>query len=368
MKNNSGIPILYYHSIADHEYENEWSFLSINISLFKNQIEYLRKKGYYACDWDELYSHIDGEHKLPEKTVMFHFDDGFLDNWSVVFPIMKEAGFKYSIVVTPDFIQDGEVRPFVSQTKESNKENWWGYLNRKEIKIMSESGLVDFQAHGYTHTWYESSSDLIDVYDGSQFYPHLIWNTASELKPYWLNQSNKLSLGYPILEYKKSLELDKRFIVNNDFIKESIKLYNIKKSKEENLLKIKELKSRYEDRQILGRYETELEVTERLMKELKETRLFLEDIINKPVEYVVFPGGGNSEKVKLLAKEAGYKLISKGAQPNTYNSKVYQVERYSAAYGFPKVFFNELNLIFLRLQLARAKGNWLVVNLFKMLR
>ena len=75
------------------------------------------------------------------------------------------SSFKYSVLITPEFVQEGEVRPFVEQTSEHNKENWWGYLNKKEIKKMTDSNLVDFQAHGYTHTWYESSQELIDIYD-----------------------------------------------------------------------------------------------------------------------------------------------------------------------------------------------------------
>jgi len=364
----TGIPILYYHSIADHEVKNEWSFLSISIRLFKNQMDYLHKNGYYTCNWKELEDHIQGKKQLPEKTVMFHFDDGFLDNWSVVFPIMKEKNFKYSIVVTPEFIQEGEVRPFVSKTKESNKNDWWGYLNRNEMMIMSESGLVDFQAHGYTHTWYESSDQLIDVYDGNQFYPHLLWNLEPHTKPYWLNQPNKLSLGNPVFEYKKSLELDKRFLVNSDFIRESINIYDDSKTKEENLYILRELKEKYKRKDTLGRYETENESYERLMKELKDARLFIEDITSKPVKYVVFPGGGNSEKVKLLAKKAGYKLISKGIAPNAFNSKIYQIQRYSAAYGFPKKLNENLNILFLKLQLKRAKGNYMVTKLFNLLR
>ncbi|WP_417873717.1 polysaccharide deacetylase family protein [Xanthomarina gelatinilytica] len=366
--NNNGIPILYYHSIADHPKESQWSFLSIGIKLFKKQINYLKKKGYYACNWDELYGHIQGVKQLPEKTVMFHFDDGFLDNWSVVFPIMENANFKYSIVVTPDFIQEGEVRPFVTQTNEDNKKDWWGYLNKKEMKLMSESGLVDFQAHGFTHTWYESSDSLIDVNDGNTFYPHLLWNNSPEIKPYWLTKPISIAFGFPIFEFKKSLELDKRFIVNDIFVEEAINLFDTKKSKGENLLEIQRLRDEYIKRNALGRYESKEESHSRLMKELKGARLFIENIINKPVEYVVFPGGGNSEKVKELAREAGYKLISKGTRPNAFNSKIYQVERYSAAYGFPAIFFNELNLLFLKLQLARANGNKLVNQVFKIIK
>ena len=208
------IPILYYHSVANHQSKKYWSFLSVDILTFKLQIKLLFLLGYKSCNWKELYEHINGINLLPKKTVMFHFDDGFLDNWTVVFPIMKKYNFKYSVLITPEFVQEGEVRPFVEQTSEHNKENWWGYLNKKEIKKMTDSNLVDFQAHGYTHTWYESSQELIDIYDENNFFPHIPWNIQPEKKAYWLLDPFKAPVGYPVFEYKKSLELEKRYYTN----------------------------------------------------------------------------------------------------------------------------------------------------------
>lgn len=369
LNNKTGIPVLYYHSVANHAEKNDWSFLSIKIELFKKQIEYLYKKGYSSCNWQELDNHLSGKIKLPKKTVMFHFDDGFLDNWSVVFPIMEKVGFKYSIVITPEFIQEeGEVRPFVAETTEKNKENWWGYLNRKEIRKMSDSGLVDFQAHGFTHTWYESSSNLIDIYDGKNFYPHLAWNLEPYKKAHWLLNKFEAPLGFPVFEYKKSLELERRFIVNQEYINAVMEKYDTSLSKEENIESYKNIKSEFENKQSLGRFETEEESYQRLMKELKTTRKFISEITNKPVDYLVFPGGGSSKKVVDLCKEAGYKLISKGKALNTFGSNLYQIERYSAVYMFPEKYSVFLNMIFLRLQLKRANGNVLVNKLFKILK
>lgn len=364
-RKNSGIPIIYYHSIADNKLLSNWNFLSIGIKLFKKQINYLYKKGYKTCSWSELENHIKGIKKLPKKTVMFHFDDGFLDNWSVVFPIMKKIGFKYSIVVTPDFIQDGKIRPFVKSTLSENKENWWGYLNKKEIKKMSDSGLVDFQAHGYTHTWYESSPKLIDIYDGNNFFPHLSWNLNPHKKPYWLLNHFEVPIGYPVFEHKKSLELEKRFYLSKECIQELTASYDIKKTKEQNVKSYKEIISNYKDNRNLGVYENENQSYERLMRELKTTREFISEITNKPVDYLVFPGGGSSKRVIGLCKEVGYKLISKGKELNIFGSNIYQIERYSAVYMFPKKYSIFLNMIFLRLQLKRAKGDILVNKLFK---
>jgi peptidoglycan/xylan/chitin deacetylase (PgdA/CDA1 family) len=369
MENNTGIPILYYHSIANHSKDKDWSFLSIKIELFKKQIEYLHKKGYSTCNWQELDSHLSGKKKLPNKTVMFHFDDGFLDNWSVVFPIMEKVGFKYSIVITPDFIQsEGDIRPFVTETSESNKENWWGYLNRNEIEKMSDSGLVDFQAHGFTHTWYESSSKLIDICDEKNFYPHVAWNLQPNKKSHWLLNKLQAPIGFPVFEYKKSLELENRFLLNEEFIFKAINSYDETKTKDENLEKYNAIIASFEEENNLGRYESEEESTSRFIKELKTTKEFIYDITKKPVDYLVFPGGGSSKRVIDLCKEAGYKLISKGKELNTFGSNIYQIERYSAAYIFPVKYNIFLNVIFLRLQLKRAKGSLFVSKLFEILK
>lgn len=366
-KSKSNIPILYYHSVADHERDNEWSFLSISIKLFETQMRYLHKKGYSSCDWEELYAHINGEKQLPEKTIMFHFDDGFLDNWSVVFPIMKKYGFKYSIVVTPEFIQKGEnIRTFVKETKEKNKENWWGYLNEKEIKQMSDSGLVDFQAHGYSHTWYECSANLIDIYDGNNFFPHLIWNNNNEKKPYWLTSKQNVSIGYPVFEFKKSLELKKRFIPSLKIIEKLTAAYNPELSKEENLKYYKELLNDYNEKEI-GHYEDEIETEKRFERELLATREYISKITGKPTDYLVFPGGGLTSDTIQMCKKYGYKLISKGEDGNLFNSNVYQVDRYSGAFNFP-IFKIRLNVFFLKLQLLRAKGNPIIARLFTLLR
>lgn len=366
--NNKGIPILYYHSIADHQKENQWSFLSIGIKLFKSQINFLKKKGYYSCSWNELYEHIHGIKQLPEKTIMFHFDDGFLDNWSVVFPIMKKAGFKYSIVITPEFIQKGsEKRPFVSKTTISNQKDWWGYLNEAEIKYMADSGLVDFQAHGYTHTWYEISDELLDIYDGTNFYPHIHWNNNPEEKPYWLTEKPEVKKGYPVFKYKKSLEMDKRFLLNPEMVEELMHAYDDNISKVDNFAKYNQIIARYKHEGETGEYETTSAKNNRLRMELYQTRLELEKVTGKAVEYVVFPGGGNSPEVVSFCKEYGYKLISKGTQLNTFNSNIYQVSRYSGAYKFP-VCNDSLNIIFLKLQLLRSEGNVWVSRLFKFFR
>ena len=334
------------------------------------QINYLKRKGYYACDWKELELHINGTKRLPKKTVMFHFDDGFLDNWSVVFPIMKEANFKYSVLITPEFIQkEKEPRKFVSKTNNANLSDWWGYLNEGEIKSMAESGLVDFQSHAYSHTWYPCSDQLQDVYTGDEFYPHIHWNQHVDKKPYWLGKLNELSVnkGYPVFEYKKSLVLDRAFVPNEEFIRESLNIYDSHLSKQENLYKLNELRAKFSSQGRLGVYETKQDAHNRIKKELLSARLRIAEISGKPCNYIVFPGGSINPKLLDTYKEFGYKLISKGSNINSFNSQNYQVLRQSGVYTFP-IFNRYLNLLFLKAQLLKGSGNELMAKIIGIFR
>jgi len=366
MKYNS-IPILYYHSIANHEKERPWSFLSCKIEIFKAQMEYLYKKGYYTCNWDELYDHLIGKTQLPKKTVMIHFDDGFLDNWSVVFPIMKKYGLKFSIVVTPEFIQmTKEKRPFLKETTENNILDWWGYLSIEELKEMEKSGLVDIQAHGFTHTWYPTSDRIIDIYNGTQIEPWLYWNEHIEEKPYWLSKNlfDVIPYGMPIFEHEKSLANLKAFIPDKNFVEDVIDLYDKNHTKDEILKQVLELKEKKYNN-LIGRYETEEETKQRLLKELKGTKEFLEKYLDKRIEYLVWPGGGNNELVEKLAFEVGYKLISKGNKFNSFNSNIKKVMRMAACH---ENFDVVLNKWFFIMQIKRGSGNILINDIVSFIK
>lgn len=358
MKNNS-IPVLYYHSVGNHEKIKPWSFLTCNKTIFSLQMRLLAMLKYSTCDWSDLENHLNGKERLPNKTIHIQFDDGFLDNWTVVFPIMKKYGFKFSVVVSPEFISKENKRDFCDKPTDNNLESWWGYLSEDELIEMDRSGLVDIQAHGYSHTWYPVSDEIEDVFDGSQIAPWIFWNENPEKKVDWLlNDTVKTyKLGFPMFKNEKSLSNLKAFIPNKDFILECINIYNPNNTSE-NLLEVQRLADTYRMNHNLGRYETEDETLQRLKKELLGTRTHLSKLLNKPIDYLVWPGGGNNEYVQQLAFSCGYKLISKGEQLNTYRSKNKKISRVAAYKEFkPKLCSPLFNVIFILLQVWRASGS-----------
>lgn len=371
MSVTTAIPVLYYHSVADHSSPGPWSFLSCPIPVFKRQMGWLAAQGWHTCTSDEMSAHLAGEKALPEKSVLIQFDDGFLDNWSVVFPLMERLKLKYTVLLSPDFIADGPVRPFVETTRAENRADWWGYLRTGEIRRMRDSGLVDFQAHGYTHTWYESSDEIIDVYDGTQTVPWLFWNRHPERKPEWLSidMQKNIEFGRPLFRHEKSLSLRKRFIPDERFIAEAIARYDARIPKEGNLDMIVRLAERYRRDGLLGTWETEEMAEKRWEQELAGAKKRLEEIVERPIRHLVWPGGGTGPEIAQRAYDTGYSMLSKGSRPNSFGSGSREIWRMSGYHRFAFPLLDPfLNLILLRLQLARGRGNRLINSVFQIMK
>ena len=68
----------------------------------------------------------------------------------------------------------------------------------------------------------------------------------------------------------------------------------------------------------------------------------IEQQLNKRVDFLAWPGGGNSSLLQQLAQEAGYKATTKGTQPNLPGVNPSAVQRGSACFGlhFSQLFLN----------------------------
>jgi len=78
-----------YHYVRDLKHSRYPDIKGIDISLFREQIIYL-KKHYHFITMEMLIDAIDNNSSLPEKSVLLTFDDAYSDHFKYVFPFLDK--------------------------------------------------------------------------------------------------------------------------------------------------------------------------------------------------------------------------------------------------------------------------------------
>ena len=128
--------ILNYHMVKP-----EFSSLAIDPEDFEQQLVYLQNHGYTTISPSELYAAIEGREALPKNPVLITFDDGYKDNYTIAFPLLKKYHMKATIFVVTNLIGTNA-----------------NYFTWDEAREMEKSG-ISIESHTATH---RSLTDLSD--------------------------------------------------------------------------------------------------------------------------------------------------------------------------------------------------------------
>ena len=93
------IPVLLYHSV-----DRSGSVISIPPQTFRAQMRYLKYSGYETISLSEYLDYLMDDGEFPEKKVVITFDDGFRNNHTEAFPVLKKYGFIATIFISTDHV------------------------------------------------------------------------------------------------------------------------------------------------------------------------------------------------------------------------------------------------------------------------
>lgn len=143
-KKDVKVPILLYHHISNDEFSggNEISLISpydfkLHMSAIKINFTPISLKQYYDYVMCE-----DGSVTIPDNPIIVTFDDGYLSNYEIAYPILKEMEIPATIFVVTDTV--GEMAG-------GGKVNY-SHFTWEQAKEMEESGIIDIQSHTATHS------------------------------------------------------------------------------------------------------------------------------------------------------------------------------------------------------------------------
>ncbi|MBC8015896.1 MAG: polysaccharide deacetylase family protein [Sporomusaceae bacterium] len=126
--NLKDVPVLNYHKVDTLNHA-----LSVSPEEFEEQMEYLYKNGYTTITPDQLMSYLKSGKQLPDKPILITFDDGYLDNYTNAYPIMKKYGFTATIFIITGLVSNDP-----------------RFVTWDQVREMQKNGIV-FGSHTVNH-------------------------------------------------------------------------------------------------------------------------------------------------------------------------------------------------------------------------
>lgn len=216
------IAVLCYHNIGNAEeianfpQEKEWT---INVNNFEEQLKYLKKYNYKTLTLEEFYNWKQGNMKLPYKSVLITFDDGFLSNYHYAFPLLKEYNMNATVFLIGDYMNE-------------SSEGWNGnlktYISKEDLKkAKQEYTNIDFASHSYNlheHGIIEAKTYEEFLQDGKRFreeitstdiycYPFGAYNTNMIESLKENNYKMAFIFGPTKKEYRKASIKDDNYLI-----------------------------------------------------------------------------------------------------------------------------------------------------------
>lgn len=170
------VPILMYHylSVPPPNADIYRQDLSVTPQLFAEHLDAMQQAGYTTISLYQWLAHLTQDAPLPEKPVVLTFDDGYRDNYTNAFPLLRERGMIATFFIVSDFIDDQ--RP--------------EYVTWDMVREMYAAGM-SIEAHGRNHVSLAGKSR-----------DYLIWQALGSLETieYELGVRPRF-ISYPAGEY-----------------------------------------------------------------------------------------------------------------------------------------------------------------------
>jgi peptidoglycan/xylan/chitin deacetylase (PgdA/CDA1 family) len=137
----TGGSILMYHRVLPDNIIKHDDNLSVSVSQFKEQINFLKQK-YFPVSLDDF---LNNNSDNKKNQIVITFDDGYKDNLQYAIPILQELNVPATIYVTTRFLENDrsmwwyEIKEFLDSNTNKiefnyNNQNYFFEINKKNSK------------------------------------------------------------------------------------------------------------------------------------------------------------------------------------------------------------------------------------------
>ena len=137
------IPVLMYHQFVKKAEDGGKIKLFVTEKQFEMQLKILKFLGYETITFNDLIE-IGLENRFDKKYIILTVDDGYKDNYKILYPMLKKYNMKAVIFLVSNL-------KYNKWTMDSDNEKKFMLMSDEEVREMQESGYVEFGGHTLTH-------------------------------------------------------------------------------------------------------------------------------------------------------------------------------------------------------------------------
>jgi len=292
---------------------------------FEKQCVHLSENGYRTLGAEDFLLAMGADASPVDGRVVLTFDDGLKQVWTVAYPLLKKYNLKAICFLIPGCISqiDCAIRPTLDdywQGRATLKEliafdpGESAFATWKEIQIMHESGLIDFQSHTMVHGLVFTSDEILNFihprYDPNfygNFNVPIYSSRGKDVFP------RELILGLPVYRSKPRMAAARRYY-DDEGLRDRCVDYVKAKGGEEFFQRrnwraqlfsyVKEYKNKHK---IRDRYETVEERDQEVYEELLMSKRVIEEKLpSQKVTHLCFPWFEAENFAVQQSKKAGY--------------------------------------------------------------
>ncbi len=178
-----GVAILTYHSVSPAPGWLPWSReIAVHPRTFARHLETLRRMGAVVIATRDFVARRAAGQAVPERAVILHFDDGYLDNHRHAMPALLREGMPATFFPSLDFIS-----PCAGVRREGSDA---GYMSWSELAELRQAGF-EVEPHGVDHARVPTSDRAVGTLDATNWRQHawLQWAATPGPKHDWFQMA-----------------------------------------------------------------------------------------------------------------------------------------------------------------------------------
>ena len=132
------VPVLLYHSVRPVVTKDMDPKMHVSTEVFTMHLRTLKDNGYQTITYDQYTDYVKNGAVLPQKPLIINFDDGYEDNYTYAYPILKSMNMKATIFILTEYMG---LEPTLG----------YPHFTWEQARELDRSGFIDIESHTMSH-------------------------------------------------------------------------------------------------------------------------------------------------------------------------------------------------------------------------